>query len=257
MNVDLIEKPNENRNDKTISRSEFKYFFDSLIPQASSLEKTVDILDRIPSAFKALHNFDPSGVSSFIVDLLDKKKAQYDEKKNFEILYNFYLSLKYVNDKIDRLDGRFDEKVVQLTRAYFHYSNVAFHEELIIYFRNIWCNSIINIEDSSEEQIYMFNILSSLTPDSIKILRIIYDFYKSDMREELKVGLRGVLDIHVISRQSGFREDYARTICLSLVGNGLLIDANVNAFGNRADQFSLNNYFERFLSYVLQGPESI
>jgi hypothetical protein len=119
----------------------------------------------------------------------------------------------------------------------------------------LWCNSIKNIEDSSEEQIFMFNTLSSLTLDKIKILKLLYDAYISDRRDGLnKVGHKGVLNIDYISHQLDFSNDYSRVLCLNLVGSGLLFDASVNPHGNRADQFSINMYFEKFLSYVLHEP---
>jgi hypothetical protein len=181
---------------------------------------------------------------------LDGKQAELDKEKNFEILYNFYLSINMLDNKIDKLDGIINDKIVEITRAYFHYAKIAFHKELIIHFRNIWYNSVVNIDDNTEEQIFMFNILSSLTPDKIKILKLAYNSYKSDIRDSVHVGMKGVLGIPNISSDLGFSDSYSRVLCLALVGNGLLIDANVNPHGDRAYFFSINIFFEKFLQYV-------
>ena len=243
-----MDEDNKCRAHKSMSREEFKSRFDER--HSGSLE----LYDKVPSCIKALNNFDPTGISSYLLDILDGKQAELDKEKNLEVMYNFYLAINWLNDKIDGIDSQIDTRTIELTRAYFYYSRIAFHKELIIHFRYLWCNSINNIEDSSEEQVFMFNMLSSLTLDNIKILKLVYNSYKSDTREGLKVGQRGVSSVEAISSKLGFSNDYSKTLCLSLVGKGLLIDANVNPFGDRANLFSINNYFDKFLKYVLQEP---
>ena len=60
--------------DDTLTFDEFKENIKKLENPSSPIDKTADIVSNLPSIFKALKNFDPTGISGALIDILEENK---------------------------------------------------------------------------------------------------------------------------------------------------------------------------------------
>jgi hypothetical protein len=252
-----------NYDTKILSREELRKELDKRIqqelPHDTFKEKFIDKFNNLPSYLKSLNNFDPTGAASYVADIIADEKAKLDAEKNYEIIYQFYLGMKILELKTKTLDAIIRTKIPLLTEAYINYSRQTIYKDLVISFRNVWCNSILNDQDNLEEQLGLFNLLASLTFDHIKILKELDLSFKAEKREGLKPDTRGVEWVNDIASKLGFKEEYAQVLCLSLAGTGLIRDVSApNPAMGAAKAFRIGDYFNTFLKYVLTpdvGPE--
>lgn len=253
MNDDMSISNLETLGIEILSKEEFKRVIDQATPTGVTIkELVIDNFDRLPSYVKSLKNFDPFGVAAYIADTIAEEKAKLDDERDFEIKYQFYIGMRIIDSKLKVIDETTKKKIPLLTDAYSHYSSQIIYKELIIAFRNIWCNSIFNGQDDLKEQLKMFDLLASLTTDQIKILKKMDYAFKSEFRETLKPDQKGVQWVNNIASDLGIEKEYTQMLCLGLVAKGLLKDASAaNPSMGIAAAFRIGDYFNKFLKYVM------
>lgn len=229
-----------------IDRSRFDLWFDAQESfDKSILGKVADIYDGMPSVIKALENFEPLGIAGSVVDVLADIKAERKEKQLREVLYNYCLAIYEIRQKIDNLEIDIDSiksQVPVLSDVYLDTGMRSYQLEKIKYLKNILVNGIIDYNRELDEKISMFSLLASLTISQIRAVILVNGKYR-------------ILKIEEISQELGVENAYARQLCMSLNGMGLLNITDIGGIGQRSGgyEFGPTEYGKQFNDYIIDS----
>lgn len=146
-----------------ISFEEFKSAFLGSIDAKAIVDSIADKYNEIPSYLKALKNFDPTGIISSIDDVLTENRAKREQERMLEALY-YMLQKTKIHEVILRESIKYQqEQFYILTEQYFEKSKESYDKEKVKYFSQVWLTGIIDKENTIDEKIYVFKIISSLS----------------------------------------------------------------------------------------------
>ena len=114
------------------------------------IDKVSDVYDGLPVLIRSLTNFDPTGVSGTIAQMLSENKAKREQKNIICALYLMWQTIMEYGDKLKYLELK--EQLPALTESYFEFSKNTYQQSKIKFFRNIWLNGIIK-EDKLDQKL--------------------------------------------------------------------------------------------------------
>jgi len=224
--------------------------FDSWIDSLESSDKSIldnaaDSYDRWPSVIRALKNFDHSGFVGYVADVLMDNKAKRNEMQLREVLYHLCLAIYELERKINTTKLEIDRIKPQmpiLSDVYLDTGMRSYQIEKIEYLKNILVNSIIDYDRELDEKISIFNLLDSLTISQIRAAIFVNVNYR-------------IMKLEEIAHELGVENAYARQICMSLNGMGLLNITDIGGWGQRSggNEFGPTEYGKQFVAYVVES----
>jgi sulfur carrier protein ThiS len=228
----------------TIDRSSFDSWFDAQESfDKSILGKVADIYDGMPSVIKALKNFEPLGIAGSVADVLADIKAERKEKQLREVLYNYCLAIYEILQKINNLEidiDRIKPQVPALSDVYLDTGMRSYQIEKIEYLKNILVNGVIDYNRELDEKISMFSLLASLTISQIRAVIFVNGNYR-------------IMKVEEIAQELSVENAYARQLCMSLNGMGLLNITDIGGLGQGSGgyEFGPTEYGREFVAYIL------
>ncbi|MCX6669642.1 MAG: hypothetical protein NTV25_07550, partial [Methanothrix sp.] len=215
----------------------------------SVIDRFADMFDKIPLPVKLLKNFDPTGVIGYFADGLSEIKAKRNEEKLLKTIYELIKAVCIIDQKLGRIDPHyFEAQVIALTEMYFDHSMGSYQLEKIEIFRNAFINSVIDYDRDLDEKENMFNLISSLTMDQIRILKFCYESYRFQSRDINFVDIANELKLTSYS--------YVGQLCHSLIGKGLLVGMgySVSKSGPFAgySRYRIGNYLDHLIKYIIE-----
>jgi hypothetical protein len=223
---------------------EFKGSFSKDESNKSIFEKIADIYDK-SIYFKLLKNFDPTGgLISCVADGLSEIKAKRNEEKVWNALYGLFKGLYIIDQKLGTIDPQYYEsQVIALIEMYFDHSMRSYQLEKIEIFRNAFIFGVLDYDRTLDEKENIFNIISSLTIEQIRILKFIYDnHFGAD-----------TLDKKTVIGELKLAEPYVQQLCQDLIGKGLLIGCMdvgvIDGYGGFS-KYYIGDYLEILIKYI-------
>jgi len=228
--IEKIERELEN-----LGSNALKPLSQRLLDQAGKI--VPDELSSLPSSI------DPTGIISILFSGINAYKA----KRQYE---NLKYCIAYLIHKSRQYDRRIEPKTEEdwaITIMYFERCLEAYQKEKISIFYNIWINSIFKTESALDEKAHAFNLATSLTLDQIKVFKIVYHN-------------QGDMSVNELAKKLGTDVPYARQLCNSLGGIGLLEAVNIipavktSTKMSGSNIFSKTDYAKQFIEYIIE-PE--
>lgn len=231
MNDELVPFTNPN-----LTFEEFKQI---VFPKSLYIsDKVADAYGSLPTLIKSLSNLDPTGITAYFTQILNENQTQRENENISYALYQLFLALSKIKaESINR------EQFPALSYLYLEHSKQAYRKSKIELLRNIWFNGIIDKKDSLEIKANIFNLLSTLTEDDVRILKLIHEKQNSIPYKDRKG-----ISKDFIAEELKIDADYTQQLCIALQGKGLLFDANIGwmdynqGLANGPCNFSMTNY---------------
>ena len=242
-------------NENHLSMEEFKKMILNPNTKNNLIDRAANGYDRIPKAFRILKNFDPTGILSTVDDLLMTSKAEREQAMIIEALYGLYQYVNVIdfgqNIKV-ALESNKQESCA-LTEIYFQKSIENYQIEKIRYFRNVWYNSINDCEKSFDEKQSIFDLLSSLTLDQIKMLKYIYDQIEGVIFNGVKTfdyNTTKPIGMETFATENNLNYAYVQQNCIYLQGKGLLHPGAGTFISFQARTFVPSEYVNILIEYL-------
>lgn len=211
---------------KVISFEEFK----SIIlndKDSSGINKISDMYAKIPNVIRKTTNLDPTGIASYFDGLLSDNKAKREQDRILTAIYGMYNAFIQYEIQLKENIERDKEQYLDITELCLEKAKDSFQKEKIKYFVNIWANSIFNIDRTFSEKECVFQLISNLTVDHIKIIKVVYDEMKHkksieghNFNSENETGI--CVSAKEIEEKLKLNGVYIQQICTDLQGRGML-----------------------------------
>ena len=230
----------------SLNRESFYSWFDAQEPSDKSfLSKTADSYNTIPSVIKALKNFEPFGVSGFVADVLADNIAERKEKQLRDVLYYYCLAICEIKQKISELEidiDRIKPHFSVFSDVYLDTGMRSYQQEKIEYIKNILVNGIVDYDRDLDEKITMFSLLDSLTISQLRAAIYVNGKFR-------------IMKVEEIAQELGLEITYARQLCMSLNGMGLLNITDIGGIGQGSGgyEFGPTEYGKQFIDYVARS----
>ena len=248
--------PRESMNlEQSLTFEEFKALYSKDTSCESALYRLADAYDKIPTLFRLLKNIEPTGIMSYFADGLSELKAKRNEEKYLKTLYQLYMAVCFIDQKLGRIDPQyFESQVIALTEMYFDHSMRAYQLEKIGIFRNAFICGVIDYDRTLDEKENIFNLIASLTMEQIRILMFCNKFCNKLPRHE-----NNLIYSSVIADKLQLDESYIMQLCSNLIGKGLLIgmDYSKSVRGPVAGHYiyHISDYLEYIIKYISEPDE--
>ena len=203
----------------TLSFDEFKKSLAELSQTKRPSDHLSDLYDNVPTLFKILTNFDPTGISGSIDQALSENKAKREQENINIALYGLYQAIIEIIKKQISIENSIKEQLPDLTRLYLENTKATYDSCKIEYFKNIWFNGVISNEETLAEKAYVFEMVASLLAVEIKILSII-----QKRQGNVSFNEREPVSIETLAAEINLDYDRTQQICISLSGKGFLHD---------------------------------
>jgi hypothetical protein len=203
----------------TLSFEEFKNKIACMEGAETLIDKASDLYDRIPSLIRTIQNFDPTGITASIDQILSDNKAKREQENIMRALYALYEAIIYLGNRQEELDLSVRQNVTDLTYLYFEKSQESYDIRKIEYYRNIWLNGLTSHDESLEEKAYVFNIVSTLSIDEILVIS-----FMAGKQEQVDFQERRPVTVNDVAQQLNFSVHRSQQLCIGLAGKGLLHD---------------------------------
>lgn len=235
-------------NDDVQSFNDFESKFSKLEEANSFFDKASDFHAKIPILIKGLTNFDPTGVTSTISDLLNSNKADRERKAILIALYSLFCGLQKIDLKIENLDK---VKIQPLMEIYFDYCRNS-EINKIQFFRNTFISGIALATSSLSEDKNIFDILDKLSLLQISILKILYDKQKDEPYHSLIGNTAFKMNITELRKHfPEVQELILRHLCCDLIGKGLVDDWGIGRMDyNGRNDFIINDFTKFFINRI-------
>ena len=235
------------------SFEEFKDMVLNYNEKENIIDKVADKYDQIPTIFKVFKNFDPTGIASSIDDILSENKAKREQNNILLASYYMFQSINNLQAEIEKDKQQFSN----LTEIYFQKSKESYQEDKIKYYRNIWFNGIINTERTFNEKEYVFELISTLSFDQIRVLKYLSEKLQANMDNSLKSKgsyTHAPIFINEFAQTAGLEVSYVQQICINLEGKGLL-HTGLAPISNAGPQRFLTTDFAGVVIKYLNEPD--
>ena len=209
----------------TLSLDEFKEKLAELSQAKGTTDQAADLYDKVPTLFKILTNFDPTGISGSIDQALSENKAKREQGNINIALYGLYQAIIEVSKRQISIDNSIKEQLPDLTRLYLENTKATYDSSKIEYFKNIWLNSVISDEETLAEKAYVFEMVASLLAVEIQILSIL-----QKKQGNVSFNEREPISIESLAEETNLDYDRTQQICISLSGKGFLHDYGLGRF---------------------------
>ena len=240
-----------NNNQMTVE--EFKELILNPNTKSNLIDRAADGYNKIPNAIRVLKNFDPTGILSTVDDFLMANKAEREQAMIIEAMYCLYQYLLDFGKNIKNAMESNKQESCALTELYFQKSRENFQVEKIRYFRNVWYSSINDYEKSFDEKQNIFELLSSLTLDQIKMLKYIYDQIEGTVFNGVKTfdfNTTSPIGMETFATENNLKYAYVQQNCISLQGKGLLHPGAGTYISFQARSFIPSEYVNILIEYL-------
>lgn len=240
-----------NDGDNIVSFEEFKrYIQEGNNGEQGFLDKVSNAYDKTPQLIRALGKFfDKSGVLGAVDEILTGHKAQQEQERLYSAVYN--LGVKIVQNEATVRQAINDQKeeFPALTMLYFDKCKESRELEKIKVFRDIWFNSITTNSSTYEEKQYVFDLVSTLSADQIKVLKYIYQQSADNMRE-LGRDKTPPIGLTQYCTDMGLKYEYVQQICINLQGKGLLQPGANTLISANPTYFLPTGYMDTLIEFL-------
>jgi hypothetical protein len=235
------------------SIEEFKSSFFENIDDKTVIDSTADKYDKIPSYLKILKNFDPTGIISLIDDVLSENRAKREQERIIEALYYMFQKIRIHEVVLRESIGCQQEQLYVLTEKYFENCKESYDKEKVRYFSQVWLTGIIDKENTIDEKIYVFKVISSLSIDQIHVLKYLYDkvdsYFNNDLKQKGSANKRPY-GIKGYAEENSMDYAYVQQICIDMQGKGLLFPGAETMLSGQAHYFMPTDYIDTLIKYI-------
>lgn len=223
---------------------EFKNKISKFIETNETLDKASDLYDKIPIWVRVIANFDPSGVSGAIEQILSDNRAKREKDSILLAIYGLGRAMYEIKAQLNE-KPLLEDQIPTLTYAYFEKSKNARQSSKIEYFRKVWKYGLTDNSNTLEEKLYIYDIVESLTEEQILILKIIFD------KQQRATSQSNEISIKELSETLDISSIHARQACINLQGKGLIYDAGIGKYNySGPNSFYATDYINTIIKYI-------
>lgn len=226
MDKNELEIIDDNRVAKVLNLDEFRnLLLNDCDEQLSFSGDLSDFYLRIPNFIRKLSNIDPTGALGYLDGLLTDNKAKREQERLHMALHYMYQTFLEFGNEMKQFMEKDKYKASIVTELYFEKSKESYQEEKVNYLKLVWINSILNYERKLDEKEYVFQLVSSLSVDQIRVIKVVYKGVEEKISifgEQTEDETELCLLVKEISQSLNLDNTYTQQICTDLHGRGLL-----------------------------------
>jgi|GEM_PF-3209488 len=223
---------------------EFKDKISQFTETKGTLENVSDIYSKVPIWIKLLTNFDPTGVSGAIDQILTDNRAKREQESILLAIYGLGRSIYEIQSQLNE-ESLLVDQIPTHTYMYFEKCKSEKQSSKVEYFRKVWKHAIVDNSNTVEEKSYIFDIVETLTEEQMTIFKIIFDNQQSSESQKKATG------ITELSERLGISKMHAQQACINMQGKGLIYDAGIGKYGyNGPNNFCATDYVDTIIKYI-------
>lgn len=206
-------------------------------------------IDFIPSYIKILKNFDPTGISSSLIDILEEESNKSRDESIYLALYSLFKLNSSTNERLKLLNDEFKFNSRNKFIKYLNQSIIC--PENIDFFRNLFINNILDPKIPNSKINDAYNLVSTLSQNQIQILKYCYDKQKSFTYNELRKDRNPMTSKEISKLFPEFSEDYITADLRILNSKGLLDDWGLGRMDYKGPtEFIITNYSREVIKLI-------